>query len=78
MSYLNSNTELLATKQDMDSLFLTFNEYIFNDINEKNILEEVIYTISLSVEANYDVKEVVFQVNDQEIYKSVIKTIENS
>ena len=78
MSYLNSNTELLATKQDMDSLFLTFSEYIFNDINEKNILEEVIYTISLSVEANYDVKEVVFQVDNQEIYKSVIKTIENS
>lgn len=78
MSYLNSNTELLATKQDMDSLFLTFNKYIFNDINEKNILEEVIYTISLSVEANYDVKEVVFQVDNQEIYKSVIKTIENS
>ena len=78
MSYLNSNTELLATKQDMNSLFLTFKEYIFNDINENNILEEVIYTISLSVEANYDVKEVVFQVDNQEIYKSVIKTIENS
>lgn len=78
MSYLNSNTELLATDQDVDSLFLTFNEYIFNDMNEKNILEEVIYTISLSVEANYDVKEVVFQVDNQEIYKSVIKTIENS
>ena len=46
--------------------------------NEKNILEEVIYTISLSVDANYDVKEVVFQVDNQEIYKSVIKTIENS
>lgn len=78
MSYLNSNTELLATDQDVDSLFLTFNEYIFNDINDRNILEEVIYTISLSVEANYDVKEVVFQVDNQEIYKSVIKTIENS
>lgn len=78
MSYLNSNVELLATKQEVDSLFLTFNEYIFNDMNERNILEEVIYTISLSVEANYDVREVVFQVDNQEIYKSVIKTIENS
>ena len=39
MSYLNSNTELLATDQDVDSLFLTFNEYIFNDMNDKNILE---------------------------------------
>ncbi len=78
MSYLNQNTELLANKQEEDSLFLTFNQYILNDMNERNILEEVIYTISLSVAANYDVKEVIFQVDDQEIYKSVIKTIENS
>lgn len=76
MSYLNSNTKLLATEQEVDSLFLTFNSYIFNDLNERNILEEVIYTISLSVGDNYDVREVVFNVEDQEIYKSVIKTIE--
>ncbi len=76
MSFLNSNTKLLATEQEVDSLFLTFNSYIFNDMNAKNILEEVIYSISLSVGDNYDVKEVVFTVEDQEIYKSVIKTIE--
>lgn len=76
MSFLNSNTKLLATEQEVDSLFLTFNSYIFNDMNAQNILEEVIYTISLSVGDNYDVKEVVFEVEDQEIYKSVIKTIE--
>lgn len=76
MSYLNSNIELLATEQEVDSLFLTFNSYIFNDLNDKNILEEVIYTISLSVGDNYDVREVVFEVEDEEIYKSVIKTIE--
>ncbi len=76
MSFLNSNTKLLATEQEVDSLFLTFNSYIFNDMNERNILEEVIYTISLSVGDNYDVREVVFNVEDQEIYKSVIKTIE--
>ena len=78
MSFLNQNVKLLANKQEEDSLFLTFNQYILNDMNERNILEEVIYTISLSVAANYDVKEVIFQVDDQEIYKSVIKTIENS
>ncbi len=76
MSFLNSNTKLLATEQEVDSLFLTFNSYIFNDMNERNILEEVIYTISLSVGDNYNVREVVFNVEDQEIYKSVIKTIE--
>lgn len=76
MSYLNSNTKLLATEQEVDSLYLTFNPYIFSDFNEKNILEEVIYTISLSVGDNYDVQEVVFEVENEEIYKSVIKTIE--
>ena len=76
MSFLNSNTKLLATEQEVDSMFLTFNSYIFSDMSERNVLEEVIYTISLSVGDNYDVKEVVFEVEDQEIYKSVIKTIE--
>lgn len=78
MSYLNSNINLLATKQDVDSMYLVFDDYIFNDINSKNILEEVIYTISLSIGDNYDVNQVIFSVNDEEIYKSVIKTIENS
>ena len=55
---------------------LEFNSYIFNDIDEKNILEEVIYTICLSIGDNYDVEEVSFTVEDEEIYKSVIKTIE--
>ena len=40
------------------------------------ILEEVIYTICLSIGDNYDVEEVSFTVEDEEIYKSVIKTIE--
>jgi germination protein M len=76
MSFLNSNTELLATLEEMDKLFLTFNEYIFSDMDTKNILEEVIYSISLSVRENYDVEEVIFEVGDNEIYKSVLKTLE--
>lgn len=76
MSYLSGNISLLATEQELDSLSLVFNEYLFNDANSKNILEEVIYSISLSVGDNYDVKEVIFEVNDEEIYKSVLKTIE--
>jgi germination protein M len=76
MSFLNSNTKLLATQEEVDSLFLVFNEYIFNDMDTKNILEEVIYSISLSVRDNYDVKEVIFKTGDEEIYKSVLKTIE--
>ncbi len=69
MSYLNSNAKLISSEKETDSLFLVFNEYIFNDMSTKNILEEVIYTISLSADANYDIKEVVFKVADEEIYK---------
>lgn len=76
MSFLNSNTKLLKVNQKSDSLDLVFNQYIFDDIDEKKILEEVIYTICLSVADNYDVKEVSFTVDDQEIYKSVLKTLE--
>ena len=47
-----------------------------DSIEEKNILEEVIYTISLSVCDNYEVKGVVFNVENEEIYKTVLKTIE--
>ena len=74
MSYLNSNTVLLSSDLNDDAMMLVFNQYIFNDLGTKNILEEVIYTISLSVDANYSVKEVLFNVNNEEIYKSVIKS----
>ncbi len=75
MSFLSSNAKLLAVEQIEDTLELEFNSYIFDNIEEKNILEEVIYTISLSVADNYDVEEVVFQVGNEEVYKSVLKEI---
>lgn len=76
MSFLNQNVKLLEAEQADHQLNLEFNSYIFNDIDEKNILEEVIYTICLSIGDNYDVEEVSFTVEHEEIYKSVIKTIE--
>ena len=77
MSFLNSNIELLAAEKELDTLFLVFNEYIFTDMDTRNILEEVIYTINLSIIDNYDVKEVVYKVNDEEIYKTDLKILEN-
>lgn len=76
MSYLNSNTKLLKVNESNNILDLTFNSYIFNNIEDKDILEEVIYTLCLSIRDNYNVSEVVINVNDEEIYKSVLKTIE--
>lgn len=70
LSFLNSNTKLLDVNNQDDILRLTFNNYIFDDIENTRILEEVINAISLSVKDNYDVKDVIFVVNNEEIYKS--------
>lgn len=70
MSYLNSNTKVLSVNEQDDILTIDFNDYIFNDIDTKDILEEVIYTISLSIMDNYNVKKVVFTSNNEEIYKN--------
>lgn len=74
VSYLNQNTELINFELDSDTMILNFNTSIFMD--DKEILEEVVYSISYSVFDNYDVKEVIFQVNNEEILKKTLKDIE--
>ncbi len=73
MSYLNSNTNLLNYKIDDNKITLNFNENIFNDQNE--ILEEVLYSISASVFDNYNVQEVVFQVNGKDNISIKLKDV---
>lgn len=77
MSFLNYNVKLLDYRKEDDVLHLNFNNYLFDDLSSKNILEEVVYSICLSVRDNYDVNTVVFNVEGEEILKSVIKNIEN-
>ena len=76
MSYLNSNTKLMSAEEKENELRLSFNNSILYNINNQKILEEVIYTISLSVKDNYNVDSVIFNVDNKEIYKSVLKTLE--
>ena len=76
MSFLSANTSLINYKQDGDILKLNFNDAILENKSSNKILEEVIYTISLSVKDNYDVEEVSFLVNDKEIYKNSLKSVE--
>ena len=64
ISYLNSNTELLSYNETDKSLFLNFNENILEDINTNNILEEVSYSINLSIKDNYDVNNVISSINE--------------
>ena len=66
ISYLNNNTELLSYNETDKSLLLNFNENILDDINTNNILEEVSYSINLSIKDNYDdVDNVLYYVNNK-------------
>lgn len=71
MSFLNSNTKLLDYEIKDKQMKLEFNNYLIDDIDKMNILEEVEYTISFSIMDNYDIDEVIFVVDDKEIAKSV-------
>ena len=63
-SYLNANAELEEYEIIEDTMHLSFNDKIFDSLINQNILEEVEYSISLSVKDNYDVNEVIFYVDD--------------
>ena len=76
MSFINANAKLLNYEVGADKILLNFNSYILDDLKNKKILEEVIYSIALSVSDNYDVKEVIFMVENEEIEKSVLRSIE--
>lgn len=76
MSYLNSNINLIDYSLDDKTISLNFNDSILSDNTSDKILEEVIYTIGLSVMDNFSVEEVSILVNDEEIYKNSLKTLE--
>lgn len=69
MSYLNASTTLNDYELIGNNLKLNFNELLLSDPDSNKILEEVIYTIGLSINDAYDNLETVsFYVNDNEIY----------
>lgn len=76
ISFLNANAKLLNYQQTETDLTLHFNNYLFDDMEKQNVLEEVIYSIALSVYDNYDVGKVVFLVDNTKFTKSVSKTLE--
>ena len=76
MSYLDSNTKLESATVEDDILTLNFNESILSNLEDEPILEEVIYTIALSIQDNYEVNQVSFEVKNEEICKTVLKTLD--
>ncbi len=75
-SYLSATAELKNYEIIENAMHLSFNDKIFSSFDSKNILEEVKYTISMSIKENYDVEAVVFYVNDEEITEYTLKTLE--
>ena len=67
MSYLNYNAKLLDYSFNEKEIDLNFNEYLFDNLQTKKVLEEVIYSISYSVKDTYNVSKINFYVNNQEI-----------
>ena len=74
-SFLNENTKLLNYEVIDKQIKLNFNDMIFSDITNNDILEEVVYTICLSFNDSIDIDSVVFLANDREILKKNISDL---
>lgn len=72
-SYLSNNLNLDDYEITKDAINLIFNEYLFDDISEEKIMEEVKYTISQSILENYKVKEVIFSTKEKNNIETVSK-----
>ena len=72
MSYLNTNTKVMSVNMnnDTNNMIIDFNNYIYSDSDNNEVLDEVINSICLSIKDNYDTKSIVFTVNNKEIYKT--------
>ena len=70
MSYLNTNTKVMAVNKNNNDMVLDFNNYIYSDSTDNEVSEEVIKQIYLSIKDNYDINSIIFTVNNEEIYKS--------
>ena len=75
MSFLNSDVKIFNTNKDNKKITLELNNKIY-DNNSNKILDEVINTICLSLNDNYDINEISFTVDNEEIYKSDTKKLE--
>ena len=76
MSYLNANTEIYDYELSNNNLKLNFNNLLLSDVDSNRILEEVIYTIGLSMDNIYkNLETVSFYVDNEEIYTLNIKSV---
>ena len=76
MSYLDANVKLINYELNDKTIRLNFNELILSDIANNLILEEVMYTIGLSLTQELDIDDVIFEVNNREISTFSLKSLD--
>lgn len=77
VSYLHANAEMTNYEILENEIKLSFNNYLLDDLTSGNVLEEVKYTIFLSLRDTYHVEKVEFNVkNETENVNFVINSLE--
>lgn len=77
ISYLNANAEITDYQIKENEIKLSFNKYLLNDLDESNVIEEVQYTIFLSLRDTYHVNSVEFDIqNEDKNLNLVINSLE--
>ncbi len=77
ISYLHTSTEITNYEILENEIKLSFNEYLLDEINNSEIIEEVQYTIFLSIRDTYDVEKVEFNVaHGEKVENFVINSLE--
>ena len=66
ISYLAANTNLTNYELLENSISLSFDNYLLEDLKSTEILEEVKYSIALSLRDTYNIKQVSFNILDKE------------
>ncbi len=77
ISYLNANAQITDYQIKENEIKLSFNKYLLNDLDNSSIIEEVQYTIFLSLRDTYNIKSVEFDVkNDNKNVNLIINSLE--
>ena len=68
ISYLKASKDL-NYKINADIMEVSIKKDLFNNLNNSNLIETVIYSMNLSIKDNYNIKEVIYTIDDN-LYKS--------
>lgn len=66
ISYLAASANMTNYEMLENAISLSFNNYLIANIKEEDILEEVKYSIALSIRDTYGINEVIFNIPDTE------------